>query len=193
MFPLLLPSLFWKRMHLKLAEWETKPQQEYGYGRNVFMWSKKKKYLSLLTALLFMKTMKNKNVWLVGETCSTRRRLQAALVCTVRKRCSLGNYSKPKQANYKTQCNIGKYKANDVITRKRLQGNSALWFARFSIKSHRVWWTRGRWGASGRQPKGLVRSVTIKSINLLASVTWLTTVMHKKSEMVITGAVSWPA
>lgn len=119
----------------------------------VWIWTQrvqgKQKYLALLTALLFMKTMKKKkkNVWLVGETCSTLR-LQAALVCTVRKRCSLGNYSKPKQANYKTQCNIGKYKANDVITRKRLQGNSALWFARFSIKSHRVWWTRGRWGGS---------------------------------------------
>lgn len=27
-------------MHLKLADWETKPQQEY--GRNVFMWSREK-------------------------------------------------------------------------------------------------------------------------------------------------------
>lgn len=68
---------------------------------------KGQKYLNFLTALHFMKTdadkkkLNKKCEWLEKELAQQQRTgLQAALVCTITKRCSLGNYSIPKQANY---------------------------------------------------------------------------------------------
>lgn len=89
---------------------------------------KGQKYLDFLTALHFMKTMilrekkkiKKMTGWWQELALLRRTELQAALVCTVTKRCSLGRregknrktkkqkHSTPKQANYETQCNSDK-------------------------------------------------------------------------------------
>lgn len=114
--------------------------------------------------------------WLVKElTLQQRTGLQAALVCTITKRCSLGNYSMPKQANYETQCNSGKAQSQQCDHSPKLTGwhNSALWFARFSVRSHSLWFNErvmrrrgegeGREGGQSTTKKTWVKSVTINS------------------------------
>ena len=95
------------------------------------MWFKEKdeKYLAFLTALTFhedydsdFKKKKWKKKMIVNEL-QERTELQAALVCTVTKRCSLGNHSTPKQANYeKHKCNSGKVQSQQRDHSPKLTG-----------------------------------------------------------------------
>lgn len=106
------------------------PNSKREYGCNVFMWFKEKdeKYLAFLTALTFhedydldkkKKKKKRKSDYELQE----RTELQAALVCTVTKRCSLGNHSTPTQANYeKHKCNSGKVQSQQRDHSPKLTG-----------------------------------------------------------------------
>lgn len=69
---------------------------------------KDKSTLLSLQPYHFMKTMKKKKKktcgWLVKELALQQRtELQAALVCTITKRCSLGNHATPNKQTMKTQ------------------------------------------------------------------------------------------
>lgn len=101
----------------------------------MFMWFKEKdkKYLAFLNSPTFREhyDLGKKCDWLVKQTNKKKKRalqhrteLQAALVCTITIRCAAwgkkNNHCTPKKVNYETQCNSGKYKANNVITLRNL-------------------------------------------------------------------------
>lgn len=133
-------GFFWKRMHLKWDDGSQNQTPTWVISTNMDARcscdSRKRTKSTLLswTALHFVNTMisEKKCDWLVKKNKQTNKKralqhrteLQAALVCTITIRCAAwgkkNNHCTPKKVNYETQCNSGKYKANNVITLRNL-------------------------------------------------------------------------
>lgn len=183
-FWVLLPSFscyfFWKRMHFQneLMDWETKPRQEYEHGCDGLMWFKEKRtkvpcfpysptfhedYDSDKNATgrwknsLYNRELDYKQLW-----CAPLQR-DAAWEITL---C----LNKP---TMKHNATVEKHKANNVITRRSLQGDITQLcdLPDFQSEALVCGLTRGWWGGDGdggtggqsTTKKTWVKSVTINS------------------------------